>query len=480
MATVNRTGHLATVSDGRAFALMIPGMETRRDIYTISRLNSELRQVLEGSFPLLWVQGEISNLSAPRSGHLYFSLKDSHAQIRCALFRNKRNLLRFAPANGDEVLLRARVALYEPRGDCQLIVEHMEPAGVGSLRQAFEDLKAKLQAEGLFESERKLPLPAYPGTIGVISSPSGAAVRDILHVLRRRFPAAAVILYPAAVQGAAAPAELREALQLALARKEVDVLIIGRGGGSEEDLAVFNDEALARAIAASTIPVISAVGHETDFTIADFVADRRAPTPSAAAELATPDGANLTRHCAQLENRLRQSMRRELKGARTALQQLHGRLQRVSPQTRLYQQQQRLDEIQVRLARSMQLVLANRERALQHALERLRGLHPQRELRDLKGRLVQLHRQLQRSMQRALQSRRERLQSMLRALQVVSPLATLERGYSIVLRGEDAAVVRNSTQVAVGDAVRIRLASGELTATVESVANEAGEPPKRS
>jgi len=465
---VNRSGTLTTVSGQQAFALMIVRMDTRRDIYTISRLNSELRRVLEGSFPLLWVQGEISNLSTPRSGHLYFSLKDSHAQIRCALFRNKRNLLRFAPANGEEVLVRARVALYEPRGDCQLIVEHMEPAGVGSLRQAFEELKTRLQAEGLFESERKLPLPAYPGTIGVISSPSGAAVHDILHVLRRRFPAAAVILYPASVQGAAAPAELREALQLALARDEADVLIIGRGGGSEEDLAVFNDEALARAIAASTIPVISAVGHETDFTIADFVADRRAPTPSAAAELATPDGEALARHCSQLETRLRQSLQRELKGARNDLQQLAGRLQRVSPRIRLYQQQQRLDEMQLRLARSMQFGLSNRGRELQHALERLRALHPERDLRNLQGRLEQMQQRLQRAIARALEIRRERLQSLLRTLQVVSPLGTLERGYSIVFQGQGEQVVRNSTQVSVGDAIRIRLAQGEIAAAVSS------------
>ena len=450
---------------------MIARMQTGRDIYSISRLNSELRQVLEGSFPLLWIRGEISNLSTPRSGHLYFSLKDAHAQIRCALFRNKRNLLRFNPGNGEEVLVRARVALYEPRGDCQLVVEHMEPAGVGSLRQAFEALKTKLQTEGLFDSETKLPLPAYPATIGVISSPSGAAVRDILHVLARRYPAAKVMIYPASVQGEAAPQELRQSLQTALARQEADVLIIGRGGGSEEDLAVFNDEQLARAIHAATIPIISAVGHETDFTIADFVADRRAPTPSAAAELATPDGAALARHCAQLAIRLERVSRRELQRARLTVERLGKRLEQVSPRSRLYQQQQRLDELQLRLSRGIRLSLQSREKELHHANERLRGLHPQREIRSLGERVEQLEKRLGSGISRNLAHQREQLGALLRALQVVSPLATLARGYSIVFRGENGELVRQASQVAVGDSIRIRLAKGEIEAEVSATEN---------
>lgn len=439
-------------------------MDAKRDIYSISRLNSELRQVLEGSFPLLWVEGEISNLSTPRSGHLYFSLKDSHAQIRCAMFRNRRNLLRFQPGNGDQVLVRARIALYEPRGDCQLIIEHMEPAGVGSLRQAFEQLKARLQAEGLFDSEHKRPLPLYPKRIGVISSPSGAAVRDILHVLQRRYPVTEVIIYPAAVQGSAAAEELRQALELALSRKETDVLIIGRGGGSEEDLAVFNDEQLARAIAGSDIPVISAVGHETDFTIADFVADRRAPTPSAAAELATPDGEALARHCQQLESRLRQQCLRRLGDARDALQQLRERLRRASPQIRLYQQQQRLDELQLRLSRSMQQALQQRRRELRHWLDRLQGQHPQRGLSTLRARIVQLDRHLRTAIDRSIKYRGERLQSLMREMHAVSPLATLERGYSIVFRADNGELVRDPGQVVAGDELHIRLAAGEIRA----------------
>lgn len=260
-----------------------------RDVYSISRLNAEARAVLDGSFPLLWVEGEISNLVAARSGHLYFSLKDAHAQVRCALFRGKRQLLRFNPANGDLVLARVRVSFYEPRGEFQLTIESLEPAGAGDAQRAFEELKRRLDAEGLFDSTRKRTLPTHPRRIGVITSPSGAAIRDVLHVLRRRAPQIAVTIIPALVQGRDAAADLHAALQTAIARNDCDVLLLTRGGGSIEDLAAFNDEQLARAIAASPIPVVSAVGHEIDFTIADFVADRRAPTPSAAAELLSPD-----------------------------------------------------------------------------------------------------------------------------------------------------------------------------------------------
>ena len=444
----------------------MPRMETTRDIYSISRLNSELRQVLEGSFPLVWVEGEISNLSTPRSGHLYFSLKDSHAQIRCAMFRNRRNLLRFRPGNGDQVLVRARIALYEPRGDCQLIIEHLEPAGAGALRQAFEQLKARLQAEGLFDSRHKRPLAPYPKRIGIISSPSGAAVRDILHVLQRRYPVAEVIIYPSAVQGSAAADELRQALELAQSRKEVDVLIIGRGGGSEEDLAVFNDEQLARTIAGCKIPIISAVGHETDFTIADFVADRRAPTPSAAAEVATPDREALASHCLQLGRRLRQRCLRHLEAARYALQLLQDRLQRASPHIRLIQQQQRLDELQLRLTRSMQLAQQQRRLELRHWRERLQGQHPERGLSALQARIVQFDRRLRVLIERAIQYRREQLQSRMRELQAVSPLATLERGYSITFRADDGELVRDARQVTAGQELRIRLAAGEIRAVV--------------
>ncbi|RMG33823.1 MAG: exodeoxyribonuclease VII large subunit [Gammaproteobacteria bacterium] len=447
----------------------------QRDVYSVSRLNSELRYVLEGSFPLIWIEGEISNLSTPRSGHLYFSLKDGHAQIRCALFRNRRNLLRFQPRDGDQVLARVRVTLYEPRGDCQLIVEHMEPAGAGSQRAAFERLKALLQSEGLFDSARKKPLPAFPTRIGVITSPSGAALRDILHVLRRRFPAAEVVLYPSAVQGEEAISQLRRALATAEARHEVDVIILARGGGAEEDLAVFNDEGLARDIAAARIPIVSAVGHETDFTIADFVADRRAPTPSAAAELVSPDRTALANQCRHYEQRLTLLSRRRLGDARLALRQLERRLQRVHPHARLNQQQQRLDELEQRLNRSIRQILATLQERLHHRIQRLIALHPGRRIAFFRSALDNLERRLTSAMVHRLESWQSQLNALARQLHAVSPLATLERGYSIVLRADDGSLVTDAAQVAKGDDLDVRMARGRLAARVTGVDSEDGD-----
>jgi exodeoxyribonuclease VII large subunit len=436
-----------------------------RDIYSISRLNSELRHVLEGSFPLLWVEGEISNLATPRSGHLYFSLKDSQAQIRCALFRNRRTLLRFVPENGNRVLARARVALYEPRGDCQLIIEHLEPAGDGALQQAFEQLKGKLAAEGLFDSERKHPLPPYPTRIGVISSPSGAAVRDVLQVLGRRFPSATVTLYPSSVQGDAAPGELLAALQLAEARGQEDVLILTRGGGSLEDLAAFNDETLARAIAAARIPLVSAVGHEIDFTIADFVSDRRAPTPSAAAELVSPDSAELLARFTQLESRIRRQLTIQMRQAAYRLAQASARLQARHPGARLAQQQQRLDELQMRMARHMNARIQQAQLAVSRTNSRLLAQHPQTRLREFRQRVQQVSERLAGTLRRNLRARQEQLASRARELNAVSPLATLERGYSITTLS-DGSVVTAAADVAIDARLSIRLAAGRLDARV--------------
>lgn len=261
----------------------------KRDVLTVSRLNTEVKMLLEDSFPLLWVEGEISNLARPASGHIYLSLKDAHAQVSCAMFRNRNTNLRFQPANGQKVLVRARVSLFEARGNFQLILEHMEPAGDGALQRAFEELKNRLEKEGLFDPDRKRPLPRFPSRIGLITSDRGAAVRDVITVLQRRFPAIPVRVYPVPVQGEKAAVEIARTLDIASERAECDVLILTRGGGSLEDLQAFNTEIVARSIVACDIPVISAVGHEIDFTIADFVADLRAPTPSAAAETAVPD-----------------------------------------------------------------------------------------------------------------------------------------------------------------------------------------------
>ncbi len=302
-----------------------------REVFSISRLNREARALLERGLGSVWLEGEISNLSRPGSGHWYFSLKDAAAQVRCAMFRQRNLLVRFPVKDGAQVLARGRVSLYEARGEFQVVIEHLEEAGEGALRRRFEELKQKLQAEGLFDSQHKQPLPALPRRIGVITSPTGAAVRDILHVLRRRFPAIPVLVYPVAVQGEAAPREIVQALGLASARRDCDVLIVARGGGSLEDLWAFNDEAVARAIFACPIPVVSGVGHEVDFTIADFVADERAPTPSAAAERVVPDRAEWLRSLAATYRRMGLAMRRRLGDQRQALLLREQRLARVHP-----------------------------------------------------------------------------------------------------------------------------------------------------
>jgi exodeoxyribonuclease VII large subunit len=447
-----------------------------RDVYSVSRLNSEVRAVLEGSFPLLWVEGEISNLSLPRSGHLYFSLKDAHAQVRCALFRSQRNLLRQQPANGDQVRVRARIGFYEPRGDFQLIVEHLEPAGAGAAQRAFEALKQKLQAEGLFDPARKRELPPFPRRIGVITSPSGAAIRDVLEVLRGRAPHIRVVLYPALVQGREAPADLLAALQVAQARAECDVLLLTRGGGSAEDLAAFNDEALARAVAACPIPVVSAVGHEIDFAITDFVADRRAPTPSAAAELLSPDAAALARQVGRTEQRLHAILRRRLAHERQQLERLAGRLQRAAPSSRLRQQQQRLDGLDLRVGRVIRATLARRAVELSVLDRRLQAANPKRRLADLGRRFDGLAERLHLAWSGAQARRRERLAATGRHLHAVSPLATLQRGYSVLREPDSRRVIASVGELQPGATVEALLADGSARMEVREVEPDGQEP----
>jgi exodeoxyribonuclease VII large subunit len=447
---------------------MTASAQNSRDVFSVSRLNAEVRAVLEGSFPLIWVEGEISNLATPRSGHLYFSLKDPHAQVRCALFRAKRQLLRFEPANGTQVLARARISFYEPRGDFQLIVEHLEPAGAGSAQREYELLKTRLQAEGLFDSARKRPLPAFPLRLGVITSPSGAAVRDVLQVLRRRSPQLAVTIFPAQVQGKDAAGELLQALTIALQRGDCDVLLLTRGGGSIEDLAAFNDERLARAIAAADIPVVSAVGHETDFTISDFVADRRAPTPSAAAELISPDATTLLQTVLTQSQRLRASLQRRLVTENRHLERLKGRMQRAAPASRLRQQQQRLDGLDLRMLRSMDAGLARRRQRIDMLSRRLHGQSPARRLQGLQQRFAGLPERLRQAWDHEHRRHGDRLAATARQLHAVSPLATMQRGYS-VLRWPGGGVVTRSAQVTDGERLEALLADGRLELSVDRV-----------
>jgi exodeoxyribonuclease VII large subunit len=401
------------------------------DVYSVSRLNAEIRAVLEGSFPLVWVEGEISNLVTPRSGHSYFSLKDAHAQVRCALFRNRRQLLRFQPGDGDQVLVRARISLYEARGEFQLIVEHMEPAGEGALLRAFEELKARLEKEGLFDTRRKRPIPEFPHCVGVVTSPTGAAIRDILQVMARRWPGMPVIVYPTLVQGAQAPAEIADTLKLADARGECDLLILARGGGSLEDLAAFNDETLARTIAHLKTPIISAVGHEIDFTIADFVADRRAPTPSAAAELATPDRDHLLHQLETLRRHLQRGMEKLLHSRKSQLEHTRHKLRLLHPWQRLQQQQQQVDELERRLLQAIRQLIRTRSRQLQQLEGRLRLHSPRQQLELMQQRLASDRQRLIQVMQGRLSTSASRLSTLSRALHAVSPLQTLARGYSI-------------------------------------------------
>ncbi|HET7203103.1 MAG TPA: exodeoxyribonuclease VII large subunit [Steroidobacteraceae bacterium] len=436
-----------------------------REILTISQLNAQARMLLERGLGSVWLEGEVSNLARPSSGHWYFSLKDAGAQVRCAMFRTRAMLVRFPVRDGARVLARGRVSLYEARGEFQVVVEHLEEAGEGALRRRFEDLKRKLLAEGLFEAARKRKPPTLPRRIGVITSPTGAAVRDVLHILRRRFPAVPVLVYPVAVQGEGAPREIVQALQLAGQRADCDVLIVTRGGGSLEDLMAFNEESVARAIAASPIPVISGVGHETDFTIADFVADERAPTPSGAAERAVPDAAEFLRALGALERNLAGAMRRRLYALGQALHAHERGLARSHPGARLRQHAQRLDELEQRLQRA----IARRVESARVRLRNTEGLlarsSPAHRLATLRLRLDRAARQLPLCVQRRMQRARDRFERSARTLHAVSPLATLERGYAIVL---DAAghVVTRATDVGRGMQIEARVAHGSIRATV--------------
>lgn len=433
-------------------------------IFTVYGLNNEVRQVLEQGFGSIWLVGEISNFAAPSSGHWYFTLKDERAQIRAAMFRNANQRVRIRPQNGMQVLVRAKLTVYEPRGDYQIIIEHMEDAGAGLLQQKYEQLKAKLQAEGLFDAAHKQALPDSIKKVGVITSPTGAAIRDILAVLHRRDPSVEVIIYPSAVQGQAATGELLHMLQRAIARNEVDVLIMTRGGGSLEDLWCFNDEQLAYALHSCPIPTISAVGHEVDFTICDFVADVRAPTPSAAAELVSRDQRETLHRIGHLSHRVEQAWARFFRQHQQQQQHLTVRLQQQHPQRQLQQNGQRLDELSMRAQHSVQRALQQQQRAQSQLSNRLHNVHPERRLAPLQQQQQQLQQRLQLAMQQLLKQQRQQFQALTQGLHMVSPLQTIERGYAVV-RKNDGAVVRNPAQLAPGEAFQVKVADGDFTAT---------------
>lgn len=435
---------------------------------SVTQLNRQVKRLLESHFEYVWVEGEISNFVQPGSGHWYFTLKDDSGQVRCAMFRNRNQRMRLQPRNGQQIRLRAKVSLYEGRGEFQLIVEHMEAAGAGALQQAFEQLKQRLQEEGLFAAQRKQSLPEMPAHIGIITSPSGAAVRDIVTVFKRRFPLVDLSIFPVVVQGEESAPAIVAALERANRRSTeldppLDALILARGGGSIEDLWSFNDERVARAIAGSVLPVVSAVGHEIDFTIADFVADARAATPSAAAELLSPQAAEWLNALRGLEKTLQRNVLRHLRDKGTHLQGLRRRMRH--PGDRLQEQSQALDELEQRLQKAARLGVSQRQQQLQVLLAHLQRLSPANRLAGHQLRLQHLHLRHNAGMANRVAKLQHRLAQLGGLLHSLSPLATLQRGYALVT-DTDGELVTNSQQVAVGDVLNTKLASGVIVSEV--------------
>lgn len=436
---------------------------------SVSQLNRRVKTLIEQGMTRLWVEGEISNLSRPASGHIYLSLKDDSAQVSAAWFRQRQRAPAIGFKNGDRVLAFGRVSLYEARGNYQLIIEELEPAGEGVLKRRFDALKLKLANEGLFDEDRKQALPSLPTRIGIITSASGAAVSDVLSILGRRFPAVPVVIYPAAVQGDAAPGELLSALSIAVRRNECDVLILCRGGGSIEDLWAFNDEILARAISDCALPIISAVGHEIDFTIADFVADMRAPTPSVAAEIVVPNQDDWLRQISGIAIRIARVGRRALEDTAQELDWLGRRLVASSPAATLQRQRQSLREQGGRLNSAMRQQLLEQKSKLQSVTSELMALSPALSVQQSIANLQRLRQRLTASVQNPISDANHKIALLGRALNSVSPLATLDRGYAIVKASDSDKVLLSTSEMKAGDDIRAHLSRGEFVATVKKV-----------
>ncbi len=443
-------------------------MQVERIILSISQLNAEVSQLLTQGFAALWVEGEISNFVRHTSGHLYFSLKDAGAQVRCAMFRGRTNTLKIQPKNGMKVIARGKVGLYETRGEFQMVVDLMEEAGIGALQRQFEDLKRELSAQGLFAIEHKQALPHFPRSIGVITSPTGAAIRDILHVLQRRCPQIPVYVYPVAVQGDGAGNQIARAIAQADQEQRCDVLIVGRGGGSIEDLWAFNEAVVAQAIYNCKTPIISGVGHEIDFTIADFVADVRAPTPSAAAELVSPDMAAHQQHLQRLTTQLHRGQQRYLQIAQERFTRLQQRLEHQRPTNRLQQKAQRLDELDMRLQQAMRRQQQQYQTRLAQLQQRLQ---PQLPLKTIQHQQLQVNRQTQSLyslMHQLLNKQQNRLQLQVGKLHALSPLATLERGYSIT-QSHNGKVIKDAEQIDIGQTLITKLQRGTVESKVTKI-----------
>ncbi len=440
----------------------------QQSIFTVSQLNREVRLILEQQFGFVWLEGEISNLSQPASGHLYLSLKDSSAQIRCAMFRGRNRNLKFKPKNGAQVVVHGSLGLYEARGDFQLIIEQMEPVGEGLLQRRFEETKEKLKAQGLFAESQKLTLPQYPNKIGVITSATGAAIQDVLHVLSRRYPLAPIIVYPTAVQGIKAADEIAATIRTADKRSECDVLLLVRGGGSLEDLWPFNEEIVAHAIHQCSLPIISGIGHEIDFTIADMVADVRAPTPSAAAEIATPDSREQLQNLNGLMQSLCDCIKQQLQFRYNTTQQLHHRLLNQHPQRQLAQKIQRVDELEKRLEIAINHTTKTAQSGLQLLLQSLNTLSPLSKIEFLSQKIKQYQDNLINNQCKLLDIANARLDANMRALNGVSPLATLKRGYAVITNKEDN-IMNTLKKIKTGDTVTATVIDGKMYCRVEKI-----------
>jgi exodeoxyribonuclease VII large subunit len=439
-----------------------------RQIFSVSELNRSVRHLLETKLPMLWVKGEISNFARPASGHWYLTLKDGQAQVRCAMFRNSNMRVNFKPGNGTQVLVRGRVGLYEGRGEYQLVIEHMEEAGFGALQRQFDELKQKLSREGLFDAAHKRPMSDSVNHIGVITSPTGAAVKDILSVLKRRFPAIKVSIFPTAVQGEQAAGQIVDAINNAQL-SQCDALIVGRGGGSLEDLWPFNEESVARAIFASEIPVISAVGHEIDITIADFVADLRAATPSAAAELISPDGEDMLNQFEGFELLLAEAMVRKTHLLSQQVSNLHKRLQH--PGRKLQEQAQHLDHLDIRLRRAVNSKLQQQRFRMDSLQGKLSRVHPADAIINRQQLVASYIKQISRAVVQQLEIKKSKTAQAMHLLDTVSPLKTLGRGYSII-RDKQGAVVKTVDGVSAGDNLKSQMADGEIFFTVDKTTDQ--------
>lgn len=440
-----------------------------RDIYTVSRLNREVRTILETAFPLLWIEAELSNFARPASGHWYFSLKDEAAQVKCAMFKNRNQLVKVLPENGKQVLVRAKIGIYEPRGDYQLIIEHMEEAGDGALRRQFDLLKKQLANEGLFDALHKKVIPDNVKRVGIITSPSGAAIHDILTTLQRRYPMKKIIVYPVPVQGKGSSNKIASAINKANARQETDILVVARGGGSLEDLWEFNEEVVARAIYHSDIPVITGIGHEVDFTIADFVADQRAATPTAAAELISPDRYQLLQKLSTIESRFIYLLQRDLQQKQQKIDWLNKRIRHPKDQLNIFKN--KLRELNHRNIRSIKNVLAESNSQINLINAKIQQHSPQQRVQQLQQQHKNINTRFQLATNQLISIKKKKLQHLVYTMDALSPLHTLKRGYAIV-RDQDNKIIRSISEIKKNQIIKTELAKGHILSAITEINND--------